>query len=332
MKPADVSILGLPESAHSTVAGLADVFNIFPLLHGFDDALPDQPPFHACVVGAGNAPEGSVPFRIDLQLAEIERTDIVIIPSLMVSAGQWRPGAHPEVVDWLRAMHAEGAVLCSACSGALLLAETGLLNGGEATTHWAYAGAFRKYFPDVQLRLENLLVRTGERQEFVMSGAIGSWHDLALFLIARHAGLAAAQAVARFLLLEWHADGQLPYVEFVPPRDHGDAVVADAQRWLDANHSVANPVEAVTTHSGLAPRTFKRRFTAATGLAPLHYVQQLRVTTAKRRLERTSESVDEIAWRVGYEDPAFFRRLFRRITGVSPSAYRRKLRLPDFAH
>jgi transcriptional regulator GlxA family with amidase domain len=115
---------------------------------------------------------------------------------------------------------------------------------------------------------------------------------------------------------------------FDPPRDHGDAVIAEVQDWLRTHHSVANPIAEMVRHSGLAERTFKRRFTEATGVSPIAYVQRLRIEEAKRRLERTQSSVDEISWQVGYEDPAFFRRLFRRVTQLSPGDYRKRYALP----
>jgi transcriptional regulator GlxA family with amidase domain len=213
----------------------------------------------------------------------------------------------------------------------LLIAETGLLSGRSVTIHPAYAPTFRDNFPDVALRLDEVLIATGEREELVMSGASASWHDLVLYLVARHVGPTAAQALAKFLLLQWHTDGQGPYVPFDPPRDHGDAVVAGAQDWLRTHYAVAAPVAELVERSGLPERTFKRRFTAATGYSPIAYVQHVRVEEAKRRLERTGEPVDAISYAVGYEDPASFRRLFKRITGVSPGAYRRKLQLPAFA-
>jgi transcriptional regulator GlxA family with amidase domain len=113
--------------------------------------------------------------------------------------------------------------------------------------------------------------------------------------------------------------------------DHGDAEIQGAQRWLCQHFSLASPVEEMVRRSKLAERTFKRRFASATGLTPIGYVQRLRVEDAKRRLERTDAPVDEISWRVGYEDPAFFRRLFKRTTGLAPGAYRRRFRIPDFA-
>jgi transcriptional regulator GlxA family with amidase domain len=211
-----------------------------------------------------------------------------------------------------------------------LLAETGLFEGREATLHWGYANAFRGMFPGVPVFPERALVVAGARGELVSSGASMSWHDLVLYLIARHVGPTAAQAVAKFFALQWHRDGLGPYMVFEGQRAHGDAAILDAQKWLDKNFSVASPVEEVVRRSGLAERTFKRRFTEATSLPPLPYVQQLRVGEAKRRLERTSEPVDQVGWSVGYEDSAFFRRLFKRITGVSPAAYRRKFRVPSY--
>jgi transcriptional regulator GlxA family with amidase domain len=133
------------------------------------------------------------------------------------------------------------------------------------------------------------------------------------------------------MLLQWHEDGQAPYIVFEPLMDHGDAAVLHAQRWISENYAVATPVEEMVKRSGLAERSFKRRFTQATGYSPIAYVQRLRVEEAKKRLERTEMPIDEIRWAVGYEDPAFFRRLFKRVTEITPGAYRRKFRIPDFA-
>ena len=178
---------------------------------------------------------------------------------------------------------------------------------------------------------ERVLVAAGEREQFVSSGASTSWHDLVLYLVTRYVGATPAQAVARFFALQWHEDGLAPYIVFTAPRDHGDAAVTDAQDWLATHFAVASPVDEMVQRAALAPRTFKRRFTRATGHAPIAYVQRLRIEEAKRRLERTTAPIDEISWHVGYEDPAFFRRLFKRLTGISPGSYRRKFRIPAYA-
>jgi transcriptional regulator GlxA family with amidase domain len=329
--PLHVSLLAISEGSISTLYGLYDVLNSFPLLAGLDEAVPSSPPFRVEIVGAVN---GSVRLAsgLDAQahqgVADVRDTNIVIVPSVVLPRTGWRPGRYPQLVDWLTRAHARGAILCSACSGVFLLAETGLFDGRDATMHWSYVPPFRALFPQVRLFPERTLVAAGARNELVTSGASTSWHDLVLYLIARHVNPAAAQAVAKFFALQWHRDGLGPYMIFEGRRDHGDAAVLAAQTWLEKNAAAASPVEAMVRRSGMAERTFKRRFTEATGLAPLAYVQQLRVAEAKRRLERTQDAVDEIAWRVGYEDPAFFRRLFKRVTGLSPAGYRRKLQVP----
>jgi transcriptional regulator GlxA family with amidase domain len=313
---------------------MLDTLSCFPLLSTFDDSVPRTPPFRVELVAAsrGHVPTASgLALPVERSIADPGRIDIVIVPSLFVHGGIWEQGRYPTLVAWLQRLHGEGALVCSACSGVLLIAETGLLAGREATMHPAYAATFRSNFPDVRLRLEETLVATGEREELVMAGASASWHDLVLYLVARHVGPTAAQAVAKFLLLQWHTDGQGPYVPFDPPADHGDAIVVEAQEWLRTHYAVAAPVTQMVERSGMPERTFKRRFARATGYSPIAYVQHIRVEEAKRRLERTSEPVDAVSYAVGYEDPASFRRLFKRITGVPPGEYRRKLQLPAFA-
>jgi transcriptional regulator GlxA family with amidase domain len=224
-------------------------------------------------------------------------------------------------------MDRQGAVLCSACSGLFLLAETGLFDGKDATVHWLFAPSFHKTFPLVPLYPERALVVSGERERYVCSGASMSWHDLVLYLVARFVGITSAQTVAKFYALQWHEDGLAPYIMFSAPTDHGDALIVGVQDWISTHFSIGAPVEEMGRRSGLPERSFKRRFAHATGYSPIAYVQRLRIEDAKRRLERTNAPIDEIGWQVGYEDPAFFRRLFKRTVGLTPGDYRRKFQL-----
>jgi transcriptional regulator GlxA family with amidase domain len=333
-EPLRVSLLVLPDATIGSVTGMFDSLTAFPLLSSLDDAVPPTAPFEVELVAATRDPQptaSGITLPVHRSIDDPGRTDIAIVPSLLVQDGTWVRGRYPELVAWLRRVHGEGALVCSACSGALLIAETGLLAGRTVTLHPAYARTFADNYPDVGMRLEEVLVTTGERGELVMSGASASWHDLVLYLVARHSGPTAAQALAKFMLLQWHTDGQAPYVPFDARDDHGDAIVAAAQEWLRTNYAVAAPVTELVERSGLPERTFKRRFTRATGHSPIAYVQRVRVEEAKRRLERTGEPVDAISYAVGYEDPASFRRLFKRVTGITPRDYRRKLQLPAFA-
>ena len=183
----------------------------------------------------------------------MDETDVVIVPSMaMDEEVDWVPGRYPEMVAWIRAMHERGATVCSACTGAMLTAETGLLDGHEATIHWVTEAYFRERHPEVVLRLDEVLVVSGEGGRLVTSGAATAWHDLGLYLVARHVGPATAQALARFHLLQWHQGGQAAFQVFDPATDHGDAVVLAAQRWIAENYAVAAPVTEMVRRSGLS--------------------------------------------------------------------------------
>jgi transcriptional regulator GlxA family with amidase domain len=329
--PRHVSLVALPDAAVSTLFGIYDVMNSFSTM-GLAPA--DAAPFRAEIVGesAGRLRlASSIEVQVQRPVASVAATDIVIVPSIVLGSRGWKTGRYPRLVEWLQRMYAKGAVLCSACSGIFLLAETGLFDGKDATLHYIYAKAFAATYPAIPIHPERVLVISGAREELVSSGASTSWHDLVLYLIARYTGSAAAQQVARAFALQWHHDGLTPYIVFRGKTDHGDGAIERAQQWLGEHFSVTNPVEQMIRRSGLAERTFKRRFTSATGLTPIGYVQRLRVEDAKRRLEGTEASIDQISWRVGYEDSAFFRRLFKRTTGLAPGAYRKRFRIPDYA-
>ncbi|MCP1677048.1 transcriptional regulator GlxA family with amidase domain [Natronocella acetinitrilica] len=326
-----VSLVVTPEVMLGTLAGLYDVFNCFGALDWFDPSLSRHPPFCVELVSARAAQlpiAGGLALSSTRPVDEVPKTDMIIIPSFMVPGGEWQTGRHPELVNWLERMHDQGAEMCSACSGTLLLAETGLLDGRTATMHWAYAETFRRNFPAVALKLDKVLVTEGERDQFVMSGAASSWHDLSLYLISRHLGSSVAQAVAKFFAFDCHTDGMAPYSVFVPPLNHGDAEIRQVQAWIAEYMACQHPVEEMIRQSRLPERSFKRRFRNATGYAPIRYVQELRINEAKRLLEQSHRGIDDIAHAVGYEDSAFFWRLFKRQVGVTPATHRRKFQLP----
>ena len=306
------------------------------LLAPEDGVKPGREPFGVEIVGESAGPINSaagLSVVAHRSIAEVTNTDVVIVsPMAFGKDSIWTPGRHPRLVAWIREMHASGATVCSACTGGMLTAETGLLDGHEATVHWAADATFRARHPGVRLRPHEALVVSGDGGRLVSSGAATAWHDLILYLVARHVGPATAQAVARFHLLQWHPDGQAPFSVFDPVTDHGDAAILDAQRWVAGHDAVAGPVAEMQRLSGLAPRTFNRRFTAATGVTPIRYVQHIRIERAKRLLEATPESIEEISWAVGYEDPAAFRRLFKRLTELTPGEYRRRFHLPDLPY
>jgi transcriptional regulator GlxA family with amidase domain len=330
-----VSIVATPKSSASPVTGMFEALRAVEGLTPPEERLHgERRPFGVEIVAeeAGVIESASgIPIVAHRGVDEATDTDIVIVPSMEFGRdGGWQMGRHPKLVSWLRQLYDEGATLCSACTGTNLMAETGLLDGNEATIHWAAERSFRRRHPDIQLRPDEVLVIAGDGR-LITSGAATAWHDLALYLISRQVGPATAQAVARFLLWEWHRDGQAAFQVFDPPMDHDDAAVLAAQRAIAEDFAVAAPVEEMVRWSGLAGRTFKRRFTAATGQTPISYTQKIRVERAKRMLEASDESIESISWAVGYEDPASFRRLFKRLTGLAPGAYRQRFQIPPVA-
>ncbi len=224
----------------------------------------------------------------------------------------------------MRERHAAGAMICSVCTGTVMLAEAGLLGGHTVTTHWAIVDLMKRYYPSVELAPRRILTASGEGDRIVTSGGSSAWADLAFHLVARFSGGSEAERAAKIFLLGDHSEGQLPFAGARRPQRYDDAVIADVQVWIADNYRTENPVALMAARSGLAPRTFIRRFRAATGYAPIDYVQTIRIEEAKQLLETGRSSVDEIAFDVGYEDSNSFRRLFKRMVGVTPGRYRQR--------
>lgn len=258
----------------------------------------------------------------------LRHTDVVFIPSLWMGLEETFAVRHAKLREWIVDRYRDGAVVCAACTGTFLLAATGLLDDEAATTHWAYVDSLRRNYPNIRVHGDKVLVEAGPDGRLVTSGSHATWYDLLLYVISRLRGKEAALQTAKFFLLQWHTDGQSPYMAFRQNLEHGDAAIRRVQEWLSGHYSHPNPVAAVEKESGLSPRTFKRRFKRATGLTPVAYVQQLRVDRAKALLEGSDTPVDQVGWRVGYEDTAHFRRLFKRVTSLRPGEYRRKFKLP----
>lgn len=320
--PIKISLLAIPEVYMSSLSGFYDTFGTASKLAS--GRVPLEVEIVAPEKELESCPSG-MPIVAHRTLAEATDSDVVIVPTTVDNGAGWIDDSHPAAARWLADMYEQGGTVCSACSGALLLAESGLLDGQEITTHWNLAATFRDRFPSVRVLFEHELVASGHDARIVTSGASSAWHDLALYLIARVGGGQLAYETANFFMYQWHNDGQALYVDFEERLDHGDAAVLRAQAWLADNTAAPNPVEAMTEESGLATRSFKRRFREATGHSPISYVQHLRVQHAKRMLARTQKSVEDIAWGVGYEDASAFHRLFKRITHVTPGTYRRKM-------
>jgi transcriptional regulator GlxA family with amidase domain len=323
-----VALLAVPDSTASTLYGMLDLFasagRDWQLL---ESGAPGPGAFDAEVVARSTEPfsaANGVVLHPHAALDDCSAPHVVCIPEVLLAPDDHIADRYETECRWLAGCYAAGSTLASVCSGALLLAQAGLLDGHDATTHWAYCDELSKRFPGVRVHRERALVVSGDEQRLVMAGGGTSWQDLALYLVARWMGLDEAMKLARIYLVDWHASGQLPYALLTRTRQVSDAVIARAQEWIAMHYDHAHPVAEMVEASGLAERTFKRRFGKATGLSPLEYVHTLRLEEAKQMLEAGDEPVEAVAEAVGYEDAAFFSRMFRRRVGISPGRYRRR--------
>lgn len=325
--PVEVLIVAVPETAGSALYGMVDVLlaagNIWQTLVRTES---EQNLFQVRIVAptreaftCGNR----IPVMPDFSVADNPKASILILPELWLGPDEDIQGRYPELMEWIRHKYKEGTTLYSACSGALMLAESGLLDGREATSHWGYQDLFRKRYPKVRFRPEPNLVFADAQGRIVTAGGTTSWHDLAVHIISRHCSPGEALRIAKVYLLKWHGEGQLPYATLVRRNPHADSVVRGCEEWLGKHFRKTDAIKQVVALSRIPERTLKRRFKTATGVTPIEYLQNLRVEEAKRLLESGQMPVDEISVEVSYEDTSFFRRLFKRCTGLTPSQYRR---------
>lgn len=329
--PKHVSIVVFRECDPSIIYG---VFDTLWAAGRFFKNPPGEPLFEPRIVAAERGPIElitGVSIIPQDSIDDVEQTDIVFVPNPVVLTPEELHAIDRRIIDWVAKMHEQGALICSACGGSLILAAAGLLTGRETTTHWSHVPLFRQEFPDVLLHEDRILVQTGDGHRIIACGGASSWQDLSLLLIARYGSGQEAIRISRFFLYQWHRDGQLPYASMAVNVVHADALVLKCQAWLAENYDRQDVVTEVARVSGLPKRTFDRRFKAATGYSPLAYVQALRIEEAKQMLETGSAPVDAIGREVGYENASSFSRLFRRLTGISPGDYRRRFRIPDYA-
>jgi transcriptional regulator GlxA family with amidase domain len=323
----DTLVLALPETAGAALYGLVDVLTSAGLIWARMMRTESASlPFNVRIASThtrsfrcGNG----IPVSPSIAIRDKPAADIIIIPQLWLGPDEHLSGRYTQVTAWLRERYEKGAYVYSVCSAALLLAETGLLDGRPATSHWGYQQLFERRYPQIRFQLGPSLCFADPSGHLVTAGGSTAWHDLALHVISRHVNSTEALRIAKVYLLKTHEEGQLPYGSMIKPQPHEDAVVCACEGWLTRHYREGGVVARAVKQAGIAERTLKRRFKAATGSSLIDYVQGLRVEGAKRLLESSRRSAEQVSADVGYEDASFFRQLFKRSTGMTPQQYRR---------
>ncbi|MFW1677370.1 GlxA family transcriptional regulator [Pontibacter sp. JAM-7] len=244
---------------------------------------------------------------------------VVILPPCLDDSYYLNP--EPRLLDWLTKQHQNGAIICSVCAGAFVLAETGLLNGRRVTTHWALADEFASRFPRIGLDINKLLINDAD---IITAGGLMSWIDLGLELVAQFTNSQIMRQLGRFLIVDTGPREQSYYRRFTPKLDHGDETIIRVQHQLQRDFQKTVVIRQLAQLSHLTERTFLRRFVKATGLKPTQYLQQLRIQKACELIETSGTSIERIATEVGYEDLGAFRKTFIKITGQTPKEFKKR--------
>ena len=253
-------------------------------------------------------------------VSAITKTNLIIIPSLNHNYEK-AVKENKLLIDWVAEQYKNGAEVASICTGAFLLASSGLLNGKSCSTNWAVADNFRKMFPKVNLQIDKLI--TDENGIYTNGGAY-SFLNLIIYLIEKYYDRQTAIFCAKVFQIEMDRQSQSPFTIFTGQKTHGDEVVKKAQSYIEHNLQEKISVEQLSSRFSVGRRNFDRRFIKATGNTPVEYSQRVKIESAKKAFETSRKTINEVMYDVGYSDEKTFREVFRKITGMSPVEYKRK--------
>jgi transcriptional regulator GlxA family with amidase domain len=319
----EITVLLLDQMFSSTAIGPMEVFRHAGSLWNILTGTRCAPSFHVTTASADGRSvqcDGEIQIRPNLALDDVGKTDLIFVPTTGLSVDDVVE-RNASIVPWLQRRSTRGVAIASVCSGVGLVAAAGLLDGKRATTHWGLAERFRHKYPRVNW-IPELMVT--EDHGFYCGGGVNASLDLSLYLVERFCGHEIAMQTSKALLIETPRAWQSGFAIVPLKTDHTDDNISSAQEWMHKNFAKTFSLEEPAHRVGMSARNFVRRFKEATGDSPLTYLQKLRIAAAKRMLESNHRSMQEISEAVGYQDHVFFRTLFQRHTGVSPSAYRER--------
>jgi len=322
-----VAVVLYPNSYLYSIGGLMDAFQIANDHVRRQTGDDDLGLFDCAIVSVSSAPVkvcGGMSITADVALPEAGAFDLIYLPAYSYQGIADLEGLAKDqkpIMDWMTDSWRQGSTICANCTGTLLLAETGLLNGLRATTAWWLERPFRRRFPKIDLDANALLV---EDERLMTSGAMTAHLSMAVHLIERYAGPHLAGSCAKTMLIDAGPNSQAPYQELFDTEYSRDPLVAKAQYWLQNHLSETIEQKALANYLNVSQRTLIRRFKQELDTTPLAYLQAVRIEAAKRLLENTGDPLAEIIERVGYLDASSFSRLFRKMTGMTPHAYRQR--------
>jgi transcriptional regulator GlxA family with amidase domain len=313
----------VPDGEGNNISSIVGSYKIFTRANAYRKDSAKKEVFKIEVAGISKKVDyydGLFSVKPHTHISAIAKTDLIIIPSLNHNY-QKAVKANHLLIDWIEQQYKHGAEVASICTGAFLLAASGLLDGRTCSTNWAVANSFRAMFPKVNLQVDKLI--TDENGIYTSGGAY-SFLNLIIYLIEKYFDRQTAIFCSKVFQIEMDRQSQSPFTIFTGQKSHGDEVVKKAQTYIESRVDEKISIEHLSSKFAVGRRNFDRRFIKATGNTPLEYAQRVKIEAAKKSFETTRKSVNEVMYDVGYSDVKAFREVFRKITGLSPLEYRSK--------
>lgn len=311
------------QTSLSTIACIVGTYEIFTRANEYWQGDSKKKLFTIELAGVSDKAEfdnGLLTVIPQTNISAITKTDLIIIPSLIRNFQKAKKG-NKLIIDWIEKQYKEGAEIASMCTGAFMLASSGLLDGKNCSTHWCAADNFKEMFPNVNLQAEELI--TDEHGIYTNGGGY-SFLNLAIYLIEKYYDRQTAIYCSKVFQIEMGRQNQSAFIIFKGQKMHEDEIVKEAQDYIERNVQEKISIKQLASRFAVSRRQFDRRFIEATGNTPFEYLQRVKVEAAKKLLEVGRKTVSEIMYEVGYIDASAFRRVFKEVTSLSPVEYRNR--------
>jgi transcriptional regulator GlxA family with amidase domain len=313
----------LVPNGDNNVSSIAGAYKLFTRANEFWSANGRRKLFQIELAGTSKKVDfygGLFSVQPHTNVSAIRKTDLIIIPSLNHNY-QNAIKENVSMIHWIEQQHKAGAEIASICTGAFLLAASGLLDGRNCSTHWAAADSFRNNFPDVNLQRDQLI--TDEHGIYTNGGAY-SFLNLLIYLIEKYYNRQTAIYCSKVFQIEMDRNSQSAFAIFTGQKSHTDDVVKKAQTYIEGHIHEKLSIEQLSSMFAVGRRNFDRRFIKATGNTPVEYTQRVKIESAKKAFETNRKTITEVMYEVGYSDVKAFREVFRKMTGMTPIEYRNR--------
>lgn len=313
----------VPDGKGNNLSSIVGAYKIFTRANEYRQQYGERELFKIELAGISKEVDfydGLFTVRPHKSISSIKKTNLIIIPSLNHNYQETVKHNGP-LIDWLAKQYKDGAELATICTGAFLLAPSGILDGKSCSTHWAAADNFRTMFPEVHLQTDKLIT---DEQGIYTNGGAYSFLNLVLYLVEKYYGRETAIFCSKVFQIDIERNTQSQFIIFQGQKNHGDETIGKAQAYIEEHIDEKVSFERLATELAVSRRNFDRRFIKATGNTPVEYLQRVKMEAAKKELERGRKTVFEVMNDVGYTDDKAFREVFKKVTGLSPLDYKHR--------